>query len=120
MLTPNPPPLVYALDRFVLNLAEKHHLKTFKFSFRDSLKQTFLTQDRPYPDRTLHLSLSGLARVRGVSFVDIAGDLPAVYTTPLKSIMEAPAVPGEVLPVLKGVKKDGEKDLLMVDVDEAE
>lgn len=61
---------VYALDRVLPRLAEHHGLESFKFSFHDALKQTFLKQKKAYPDHTLNMSLSGLAKVRDVKLVE--------------------------------------------------
>lgn len=95
----------YSLDRLLPQLAARHRLRTLTFTFRDALKRVFLQQGKKYPDHTLHLSLSGLAAVRGVGAVTFAGDLPEVYTAPLKMIMEGARVEGERLPALKAIRE---------------
>lgn len=101
---------MYSLDRFWPVLAAHHNLKTLTLHFKDRLKNTFLKQAKKYPDQTLHKCLSALTSIRGVGCVTFRGDLPDVYTAPLKMIMEStPAMPdgAEVLPMLMGVTKSG-------------
>lgn len=97
---------VYSLDRVVPTLAAKHNLKSLHFNFKDTLKNTFVDQHKNYPDHTLHTSLSGLAQIRGVKKVTFSGDLPKVYSDPLKEIMQSPSF-FMVLPALQIVRGDG-------------
>ena len=81
---------VYSLDRFLPALATKHSLNTFHFNFKDSLKKSIMEDvTKKYPDSSLHVSLSGLAQIRGVPKVTFGGDLPEVYTAPLMEIMQS-------------------------------
>lgn len=95
---------IYALDRFIINLGKNHSLKTLRIIFHDKFRKTFLAQGKAYPDHQLHQSLSHLGKVRGVGLVEFQGDLPDVYTAPLRMVMESGRVEGEVLPVL-GVER---------------
>ena len=80
---------MYALEKLLPVLAAKHNLTYFELTFFDSLKERFLTAGvHAYPDSTLHLALSGLAKIRGVKEVTIRGDLPDCYIVPLIQIMQ--------------------------------
>ncbi|TKA68369.1 hypothetical protein B0A55_07474 [Friedmanniomyces simplex] len=88
-------------------------LKTIHIHFADTLKSEFLVgTTQQYPDETLHLSLSQLAKLRGLERVTFTGDLPACYTAPLTQIMRtspaAAAVGAAALPKLRAVKASGE------------
>ena len=96
---------VWALDRMLPHLGRVQALKSFQFVFVDGLKSTFMRQCTVYPDRTLHESLKNLGQLRGLGHVQFGGDLPEVYTMPMRAIMESVEVAGEVLPKLMGVKE---------------
>jgi len=85
-------------------------LKAIHFYFKDDLKVRFLVDvGQSYPDHSLHLTLSGLTKIRGLKTVTFAGDLPACYTAPLAHIMCTPASFGNGgLPRLMAIKGTGE------------
>lgn len=85
-------------------------LESLHLHFTDILKGRFLLdKDQRYPDTTLHLSLSGLAKIRGLQRVSFSGDLPHCYTNPLGMIMQAPCnVSLAALPRLMAIKGTGE------------
>ncbi|KAK5122159.1 hypothetical protein LTR85_004405 [Meristemomyces frigidus] len=87
-----------------------NNLKSVHIYFTDNLKARFLADvDQVYPDNTLHTSLSGLAKIRGLKQVTFHGDLPACYTVPLAQIMQMPASIGDAgLPRLQALRASGE------------
>ena len=105
---------VYSLDRFLPALAAKHELTSLHIEFKDNLKSAFLGDlTKKYPDSTLHMSLSGLAQIRGVEKVTFAGDLPDVYTKPLVQIMQGTSI---AVPTLQAIRGNG----TVVDADDAD
>ena len=106
---------VYSIESLVEALNVKHNLKSFHLYLRDSLKQKFMRGiGRYYPDKALHESVAGLKGIRGVGTVTIEGDLPEVYTVPLKKIMMSSKDEMVVPPKPMGVGVAGE----VVDVEE--
>ena len=98
---------IYTLDNLLPTIAEKHNLETIKIYLKDHLKDKFLkVPGKKYPDGSLHMSLGGLASIRGVGRVTFEGDLPDVYTAPLIQSMESAFGTADVLP-LKAICADG-------------
>lgn len=104
---------IYSIEGLIATLGQNHNLKSFHFHLRDELKAKFLqNRTKFYPDKTLHNGLSGLGRIRGVKSVAIEGDLPDVWTAPLKEIMEG-AIDAKSIPKLMAERVDG----VLVDVE---
>ena len=98
---------MYSTEGLLAALGDKHNLKSFRLYLHDSLKVKFLKDNSKfYPDKTLHDALSGLKSIRGVQRVSIEGDLPDVWTAPLKEIMEGAEDAIEV-PKLMALRADG-------------
>ncbi|CAK3801485.1 Hypothetical predicted protein [Lecanosticta acicola] len=94
--------------RFVGALAASAKLETFRLSYRDSLKGSFLAlPNQRYPDTKLNAYLKQLAQLRGLKTVVFEGDLPVCYTDALTAIMTSTPRAGEVLPALMAIRGDG-------------
>ncbi|KAK5136994.1 hypothetical protein LTR08_001501 [Meristemomyces frigidus] len=106
----------FLLPAFVATAQRTTQLTSVHLHFNDTLKTRFLADIRQrYPDNTLHTTLTGFTRIRGLSSVTFSGDLPSCYTVPLARIMQTPAHVGvAALPKLMALSPAGE----IVDADD--
>ena len=101
---------VFNIDEKLANvLAASKNLQNFTLSFSDSMKKDFKgSHVQSYPDKNVATSLKRLTNVRGLEKVGFKGDLPTVFTEPLRQIMESqPSIALADLPKLMATFTSG-------------